>query len=49
MFCIKGQLLVHEWAHLRWGIFDEYPLGYNSQAPSFYVDHTGMVSNHNIT
>lgn len=19
-----GRLLVHEWAHLRWGVFDEY-------------------------
>ncbi|XP_066480667.1 calcium-activated chloride channel regulator 1-like [Tiliqua scincoides] len=28
----RGKLFVHEWAHLRWGVFDEY----NSDAP-FYV------------
>jgi hypothetical protein len=22
--CLTGKLLVHEWAHLRWGVFDEY-------------------------
>lgn len=27
-----GQVFVHEWAHLRWGVFDEY----NSDVP-FYV------------
>ncbi|KAK6165734.1 hypothetical protein SNE40_022599 [Patella caerulea] len=21
----RGRLLVHEWAHFRWGVFDEYP------------------------
>ncbi|NXK45407.1 CLCA1 regulator, partial [Chauna torquata] len=28
----RGRVFVHEWAHLRWGVFDEY----NSNAP-FYV------------
>uniref|UniRef100_A0A8B9EUI1 Chloride channel accessory 1 n=1 Tax=Anser cygnoides TaxID=8845 RepID=A0A8B9EUI1_ANSCY len=28
----RGRVLVHEWAHLRWGVFDEY----NTDAP-FYV------------
>ncbi|XP_042318344.1 calcium-activated chloride channel regulator 1-like [Sceloporus undulatus] len=31
----RGRVLVHEWAHLRWGVFDEY----NNDAP-FYT--TGL-------
>mgnify|MGYP001795951420 FL=1 len=22
-------MIVHEWGHLRWGLFDEYPIGDN--------------------
>ncbi|XP_053549661.1 calcium-activated chloride channel regulator 1-like [Bombina bombina] len=28
----RGRVLVHEWAHLRWGVFDEY----NNEVP-FYI------------
>lgn len=32
-YCFStGRVFVHEWAHLRWGVFDEY----NNDAP-FYV------------
>ncbi|XP_078582531.1 calcium-activated chloride channel regulator 4A-like [Branchiostoma floridae x Branchiostoma japonicum] len=35
-----GKTIVHEWGHLRWGVFDEYPLpGY----PRFYRASTGGV------
>ncbi|XP_070559828.1 calcium-activated chloride channel regulator 1-like isoform X2 [Ptychodera flava] len=34
------RLLVHEWAHLRWGVFDEYPIGGYS---NFYVSSSGKV------
>ncbi|XP_042675977.1 calcium-activated chloride channel regulator 1-like isoform X1 [Centrocercus urophasianus] len=34
----KGRVFVHEWAHLRWGVFDEY----NSNAP-FYVSENARV------
>ncbi|XP_072199415.1 calcium-activated chloride channel regulator 4 [Excalfactoria chinensis] len=34
----RGRVFVHEWAHLRWGVFDEY----NSNAP-FYVSANKMV------
>ncbi|XP_062992766.1 calcium-activated chloride channel regulator 1-like [Elgaria multicarinata webbii] len=29
----RGRVFVHEWAHLRWGVFDEY----NSDAPFYNV------------
>ncbi|XP_053101850.1 calcium-activated chloride channel regulator family member 3-like [Hemicordylus capensis] len=32
MYGPRGRVFVHEWAHLRWGVFDEY----NSDAP-FYA------------
>ncbi|XP_076032605.1 calcium-activated chloride channel regulator 1-like [Oratosquilla oratoria] len=31
-----GKMLVHEWAHLRWGVFDEYGDVFN-KAPNFYI------------
>ncbi|XP_015725905.1 calcium-activated chloride channel regulator 1-like [Coturnix japonica] len=34
----RGRVFVHEWAHLRWGVFDEY----NNNAP-FYVSENKMV------
>lgn len=34
----RGRVFVHEWAHLRWGVFDEY----NSNAP-FYVSEKASV------
>jgi calcium-activated chloride channel regulator 4 len=35
------KLLVHEWAHLRYGVYDEYPVGEN--APHFYAAAGGKV------
>ncbi|XP_069823727.1 calcium-activated chloride channel regulator 1-like [Dendropsophus ebraccatus] len=32
----RGRVFVHEWAHFRWGVFDEY----NSLSP-FYIDNGG--------
>ncbi|XP_072429382.1 calcium-activated chloride channel regulator 1-like [Chiloscyllium punctatum] len=32
----RGSVLVHEWAHLRWGVFDEY----NDLAPFYAVGDT---------
>ncbi|XP_077983917.1 calcium-activated chloride channel regulator 1-like [Glandiceps talaboti] len=37
-----GRLLVHEWAHLRWGVFDEYPTSGQDHA-NFYVSSSGKV------
>ncbi|XP_063796032.1 calcium-activated chloride channel regulator 1-like [Pseudophryne corroboree] len=34
----RGRLFVHEWAHLRWGVFDEY----NNDIP-FYLSKQGNV------
>lgn len=34
----KGPLFVHEWAHLRWGVFNEY----NEQMP-FYKSSNGRI------
>ncbi|XP_072276029.1 calcium-activated chloride channel regulator 1-like isoform X2 [Pyxicephalus adspersus] len=38
IFGPRGRLLVHEWAHLRWGVFDEY----NSDIP-WYLSRNGNV------
>lgn len=34
----RGRVFVHEWAHLRWGVFDEY----NDDIP-FYISKQGKV------
>ncbi|KAM5149073.1 calcium-activated chloride channel regulator 1-like isoform 1-T1 [Mantella aurantiaca] len=34
----RGRVLVHEWAHLRWGVFDEY----NNNVP-WYLSKKGKV------
>lgn len=34
----RGRVFVHEWAHLRWGVFDEY----NYDMP-FYISKQGQV------
>lgn len=34
----RGRVFVHEWAHLRWGVFDEY----NNDNP-FYISKQGKV------
>ncbi|CAI9551528.1 unnamed protein product [Staurois parvus] len=34
----RGRVLVHEWAHLRWGVFDEY----NNDIP-WYLSKKGKV------
>ncbi|XP_026970041.1 calcium-activated chloride channel regulator 2 isoform X2 [Sagmatias obliquidens] len=34
----RGRVFVHEWAHLRWGVFDEY----NSEKP-FYVNGQNQI------
>ncbi|XP_066450836.1 calcium-activated chloride channel regulator 1-like [Eleutherodactylus coqui] len=34
----RGRVFVHEWAHLRWGVFDEY----NLDKP-FYISENGKV------
>ncbi|XP_002730442.1 calcium-activated chloride channel regulator 1-like [Saccoglossus kowalevskii] len=35
-----GKVIVHEWAHLRWGVYDEYPTQDNEH---FYYDENGHV------
>ncbi|XP_070534070.1 calcium-activated chloride channel regulator 4A-like [Ptychodera flava] len=35
-----GKVVVHEWAHLRWGVYDEYPIKDNEH---FYYDQNGHV------
>ncbi|KAM3915157.1 calcium-activated chloride channel regulator 1-like isoform 1-T2 [Leptodactylus fuscus] len=34
----RGRVFVHEWAHLRWGVFDEY----NDDVP-FYLSKVGKI------
>ncbi|XP_075688313.1 calcium-activated chloride channel regulator 1-like [Rhinoderma darwinii] len=34
----RGRVFVHEWAHLRWGVFDEY----NADTP-YYIARNGKV------
>ncbi|XP_068808710.1 calcium-activated chloride channel regulator 1 [Struthio camelus] len=36
----RGRVFVHEWAHLRWGVFDEY----NSDAPFYVSTNSGAAS-----
>ncbi|XP_070550622.1 calcium-activated chloride channel regulator 3A-1-like [Ptychodera flava] len=36
----QGKVVVHEWAHLRWGVFDEYPDGDDDH---FYYAENGQV------
>ncbi|NXA31615.1 CLCA1 regulator, partial [Eudromia elegans] len=36
----RGRVFVHEWAHLRWGVFDEY----NSDAPFYVSKNSGKAS-----
>lgn len=33
-----GRVFVHEWAHLRWGVFDEY----NDEKP-FYINGQNQI------
>nr|XP_006822464.1 PREDICTED: calcium-activated chloride channel regulator 1-like [Saccoglossus kowalevskii] len=35
-----GKVIGHEWAHLRWGVFDEYP---TEEYEHFYYDENGHV------
>ncbi|XP_070571144.1 calcium-activated chloride channel regulator 4A-like [Ptychodera flava] len=35
-----GKVTVHEWAHLRWGVFNEYP---EDDDQHFYYDQNGRV------
>ncbi|XP_002731079.1 calcium-activated chloride channel regulator 1-like [Saccoglossus kowalevskii] len=35
-----GKVIVHEWAHLRWGVYDEYP---EEEYDHFYYDENGNV------
>ncbi|ELT94441.1 hypothetical protein CAPTEDRAFT_194881 [Capitella teleta] len=36
----RGKVLVHEWGHYRFGLFDEYPLKDNQQ---FYISSDGFI------
>ncbi|XP_046561281.1 calcium-activated chloride channel regulator family member 3-like [Haliotis rubra] len=38
-----GRVLVHEFAHLRFGVFDEYGIPGSRQHPVYYVDDTGTT------
>ncbi|XP_059841209.1 calcium-activated chloride channel regulator 1-like [Hypanus sabinus] len=38
VYCPKGRVFVHEWAHLRWGVFNEY----NDMVP-FYWSEEGNI------
>lgn len=38
----KGKVIVHEWAHLRWGVFDEAPESDDVATPNFYY-HNGTL------
>lgn len=38
-----GRVLVHEWAHLRYGTFDEHGYQNDEQSPPFYMSDQGMI------
>ena len=40
IICPLGKVLVHEWAHLRWGVFDEYVTQHSNgdRLQPFYMD-----------
>nr|XP_039256541.1 calcium-activated chloride channel regulator 3A-1-like [Styela clava] len=38
----KGKLVVHEWGHCRWGVFDEYTTGDPNDKP-FYLNSKGQA------
>ncbi|KAG1691080.1 Calcium-activated chloride channel regulator 1 [Nymphon striatum] len=35
--------IIHEWAHYRYGVFDEYGEAGSKKFPSFYIDDSGNV------
>ncbi|XP_077985931.1 calcium-activated chloride channel regulator 4A-like [Glandiceps talaboti] len=37
---VSGKVIVHEWGHLRWGLFDEYPVDDDEH---FYYDENGQI------
>ena len=39
-FDLIDKALIHEWAHYRWGIFDEYP---SDGSKAFYFNETGGI------
>ncbi|UYV76172.1 hypothetical protein LAZ67_13002935, partial [Cordylochernes scorpioides] len=41
---IAGRQVVHEWAHLRYGVFDEYGIPGDSQYPAFYMEGKKGIS-----
>ncbi|XP_067664856.1 calcium-activated chloride channel regulator 1-like isoform X2 [Haliotis asinina] len=38
-----GRVVVHEFAHLRYGVFDEYGSGGDPQHPEFYLSDKGRI------
>ncbi|XP_070541346.1 calcium-activated chloride channel regulator 4A-like [Ptychodera flava] len=40
LYGTAGRLIVHEWGHLRYGVYDEYPKG---RDPIYYRSSTGSV------
>ena len=40
MQVVTGKVIVHEWAHLRWGVFDESG---GDGYPDFYINKDGQV------
>lgn len=38
-----GKVLVHEWGHLRWGLFDEYPVSSDIREHFYYSPRTGSI------
>ena len=36
MWCAPGKVLTHEWAHLRYGVFEEYGYPGDPAYPLFY-------------
>ncbi|XP_071965175.1 calcium-activated chloride channel regulator 1-like [Antedon mediterranea] len=36
----RDKTVVHEWGHLRWGVFDEYPTPFN---PKFFVSSRDLI------
>uniref|UniRef100_A0A646QFV9 EClCP n=1 Tax=Hemiscolopendra marginata TaxID=943146 RepID=A0A646QFV9_9MYRI len=38
-----GRALIHEWSHLRYGVFDEHGFQHDSRTPPFYLDESGQI------
>ena len=42
--CYRGKTMVHEWAKLRWGVYEEHGYPGDTKFPIFYLKSTWTVN-----